>query len=183
MDTNKSSENIDNIAQSFFLVLIFCSLVSDFYIAFDNFLNNNYIKKKISYCKKVYKVIVGLTFNNYIKDKEGNIIINEKPVEVKPIIKSYNPFDDDDDISLILKNIKEIQEDNEINIVQEVNKIKEILEDNKINVEQEVNKIKEIQEDNKINVEKELNKIKEIQEDNEVNKRKKLKIKKKTLTK
>ena len=43
---SSSNENIDKLAQSFFLVLIFCSLLSDSYIMFENFIKNDYIKKK-----------------------------------------------------------------------------------------------------------------------------------------
>ena len=85
MDNNNSSDTIDSIAQSIFVTLIFCSLVSDSYIMFDNFLKNNYIKKKIHYCNKIYQIIIGLSFNNYKKDKKGNIIISneEKVTEEK----------------------------------------------------------------------------------------------------
>ena len=43
---SSTNENIDKLAQSFFLVLIFCSLLSDSYIIFENFIKNDYVKKK-----------------------------------------------------------------------------------------------------------------------------------------
>jgi len=87
MDNNNSSDTIDNIAQSIFITLIFCSLVSDSYIMFDNFLKNNYIQKKLHYCNKIYKIIIGLSFNNYKKDKNGNIIISDEEIQEKKTIK------------------------------------------------------------------------------------------------
>ena len=77
-ESNKNSiESIDRLAQGFFISLIFCSLMSDSYITINNFIKNDYIKKKINYFNKIYKVIVCLTFNNYKDDNEGNIIIEE----------------------------------------------------------------------------------------------------------
>ena len=72
------SSSIDNIAQSFFMVLIFCGVMSDSYIIFNNFFKNDYVKKKTNYYKKIYKVVVGLTLNNYKNDTDGNIIIDDK---------------------------------------------------------------------------------------------------------
>jgi len=86
-----NSDNIDNVAQSFFIVLIFCSVMSDSYILFDNFLKNNYIKKKINYSKKIYKIAHSIFFNNYKKDNKGNIIIGKE----KEKENNKNPFDED----------------------------------------------------------------------------------------
>lgn len=38
--------DIDNLAQSFFIVLIVCSLMNDSYVVVNNLFNNTYIKKK-----------------------------------------------------------------------------------------------------------------------------------------
>ena len=115
MNSINASENIDNIAQSFFFVLIFCSLVSDSYIVFDNFLKNNYVKKKVGFFKKIYKITVELFCNNYEKDSDGNIIIhrltenvNKKVKKNNTLINLKNPFDD---IYKELEEIKEIVED------------------------------------------------------------------------
>jgi len=69
--------DIDNLAQSFFIVLIVCSLMNDSYVVVNNLLNNTYIKKKVNYSNKIYKIAKNMIFNNYEKDKEGNIIIND----------------------------------------------------------------------------------------------------------
>ena len=68
--------SIDNVAQSFFIALIFCSIISDSYIVLNNFFENNYIKKKVNYFKKIYKIVVSLSFNDYKNDNNGNIIID-----------------------------------------------------------------------------------------------------------
>ena len=80
---------MDNLAQSFFVGLIFCSLLSDSYIIYNDILKNNYIKKKVNYVKKIYDVVVGISCNNYKNDNNGNIIIDFEN------IKSTNPFEED----------------------------------------------------------------------------------------
>jgi hypothetical protein len=104
-ESNKNSiESIDRLAQGFFISLVLCSLMSDSYITVHNFLKNDYIKKKINYLNKIYKVIVSLTFNNYKNDNDGNIIIEENfknniielDNESVEYNKSKNPFIDYD---------------------------------------------------------------------------------------
>ena len=98
------SENINNLAFSFFSGLVICSILSDSYIILNNFLKNNYIKKKINYFKNIYKIIIGLTLNSFKNDDNGNIIIEESEN------KSTNPFDEDYDDSLdnLLEKINEL---------------------------------------------------------------------------
>jgi hypothetical protein len=93
-----NSENIDKLAQSFFIVLVFCSVASDSYIFVENLLKNNYVKKKVNYFKKIYKVIRGLTFNNYINDEEGNIVIDENIIENNENNKVAQEIEISDDI-------------------------------------------------------------------------------------
>jgi hypothetical protein len=181
---NIASDNIDNIAQSFFAVLIFCSLVSDSYILCDAFLNNEHIKKKINYCNKIYRITVDLFFNNYEKDSEGNIIINKNNIklkkkeikknindntklkEIKDIsqnqIKSKNPFDDEYENNIIEKNNIEIIKNEVIN-----NKVSEKEINKKEINKEEINK-KEINEEEinkkKIN-EEEINEEEIIEEE------------------
>jgi hypothetical protein len=102
---SSSNENIDRLAQSFFLVLIFCSLLSDSYIMLENFIKNDYVRKKLNYCKKVSKVLIGLSFNNYKKDDEGNIIIEND--DNKQIISD----DSDDEIEQISEEINDLMKD------------------------------------------------------------------------
>jgi hypothetical protein len=96
---SSTNENIDRLAQSFFLVLIFCSLISDSYIILENFMKNDYVKKKINYVKKLSKVVVGLSFSNYKKDDEGNIIIEND--------ESKNNISDESDDEIEIEQISE----------------------------------------------------------------------------
>lgn len=89
-----SSDNIDRIAFIFFSALTFCAIMNDSYSLFNNLFKNNYVKKKMNNLNKIRKVFIGLLFNNYTNDNEGNIIIEE---DVKLNNISKNPFDDDDD--------------------------------------------------------------------------------------
>ena len=179
---NNSSQNIDNIAQSFFIVLIFCSLVSDSYLLFDNFIKNDYIKKKVNYCKKIYKITVDLFLNNYEKDDEGNIIINKKNIKTikskeknikksKNIkdnieLKSKNPFDEEYDNEIIENNIhcnKELKHNENKEIVQNENKEienKEIDQNENKEIDQNENKEHE-QIENKKEQRPSIKKIKE----------------------
>jgi hypothetical protein len=104
MEPNNSTESIDRLAQSFFMVLVFCSFVSDSYIVFENFLKNNYVQKKLNHYKKLYKVVCGLSFNNYQNDEEGNIIIDD----VQNVIKDIDELSETSSISdeIIDKNIQ-----------------------------------------------------------------------------
>ena len=143
---NSTNENIDKLAQSFFLVLIFCSLLSDSYIIFENFIKNDHVRKRINYFKKLSKVVVGLSFSNYKKDNEGNIIIenenknnisddSDDEVEVEQIseelvnlMKEYsdenstelnkNPFDEDEkDDNILNEDVHVVNE--EVHVVNE----------------------------------------------------------------
>ena len=95
---------MDNLAQSFFVGLIFCSLLSDSYIIYNDILKNDYIKKKINYAKKMCDVVVGISCNNYKNDNNGNIIINAEDVgDIKS--KSTNPFEEDCDEDIVFNNV------------------------------------------------------------------------------
>jgi hypothetical protein len=110
----ESNENIDKLAQSFFILLVFCSLLSDSYIMFNNFLQNNFIKKNINYYKNIYKIIVGVSFNKYKNDEDGNIIIEN----------NYNVKDEGDDaIDSIDDNEDEIIDNFDEEIQKDLNKI------------------------------------------------------------
>jgi len=122
------NDNINNLAFSFFSGLVICSIVSDSYIIFNNFLKNNYIKKKLNYCKKIYKIIIGLSFNSFKNDDNGNIIIEDYQKKIT------NPFDDEyedyieeyEDIdNYINKNKDFMSVNNDIKINSDINNIKE----------------------------------------------------------
>ena len=106
----ESNENIDKIAQSFFILLVFCSLLSDSYIMFNNFLQNNFIRKNINYYKNIYKIIVGVSFNKYKNDENGNIII-ENNYNVKDEGEDVIDSTDDNEDEIIDNFDEEIQKD------------------------------------------------------------------------
>ena len=130
-----SSDNIDRIAFIFFSALTFCAIMNDSYSLFNNLFKNNYVKKKMSNLNKIKKVFIGLLFNNYTNDNEGNIIIEEDS-NLNNVSK--NPFDDeyDDeyyvDYEIINSNndkfkadeVKEEEETNEVK-EEETNEVKE----------------------------------------------------------
>jgi hypothetical protein len=150
----ESNENIDKIAQSFFILLVFCSLLSDSYIVFNNFLQNNFVKKNINYYKNIYKIVIGVTFNKYKNDEEGNIIIdnnenqsndtidnfdNELSDNFNEILKknkkdkniinntSYNnPFDEDNSLDVVENTLPSSEE----NIIEEINIINNEIKEN-----------------------------------------------------
>lgn len=71
--THQSNSNIDNLAQSFFILLIFCSCLSDFII-----LKNGGLSEKVN---NISDAIYGVVFNKCNKDEKGNIVIDKKEIE------------------------------------------------------------------------------------------------------
>ena len=71
--THQSNSNIDNLAQSFFILLIFCSCLSDFII-----LKNGGLSEKVN---NISDAIYGVVFNKCNKDENGNIVIDKKEIE------------------------------------------------------------------------------------------------------
>jgi len=127
-----NSDNIDKIAFAFFSSLVACSILNDSYLVISNFIKNSYVKKKISYLKKIYKIFINLSFNNYKKDKNGNIIIDDKNIEkisdkldknnlINKI--STNPFDDMEDEDFEKKEIIDNKTEDPIPINTTENKI------------------------------------------------------------
>lgn len=127
-----NSDNIDKIAFAFFSSLVACSILNDSYLVISNFIKNSYVKKKISYLKKIYKIFINLSFNNYKKDKNGNIIIDDKNIEkisdkldknnlINKI--SSNPFDDMEDEDFEKKEIIDNKTEDPIPINTTENKI------------------------------------------------------------
>ena len=142
-------DNIDNLAFAFFASLAICSILNDSYTIFNNFLKNNYVKKKLNYCKKIKTVIFGLLFNQYENDKEGNIIIDEKI--------STNPFDEGNNIG---ENV-EIDEDGEDGEDGEDDEINENVENNEVSILNKNVEVSEvsIENDNEDDNENEKNNI------------------------
>ena len=94
--TIPKNDSIDNLSFAFFSLLTFCSILNDVYSVSNNFLKNNYIKKKWNNVKNLSKIIFGLSFKKYKSDNEGNIIIDklDNDKNNKHNIKT-NPFDDE----------------------------------------------------------------------------------------
>jgi len=76
-----SDTEINNLAQSSFIVLLFCSIISNVVIYSDKILENNEINKNFKKINNTYTVLKEYFFNNYKEDDSGNIIF-EKNIEV-----------------------------------------------------------------------------------------------------
>ncbi len=55
----------DNLAQSFLIGLVFCSLISDVYIGVHSIIKNEDIKKKIHYISDVVSAITSFSLKKY----------------------------------------------------------------------------------------------------------------------
>ena len=78
---HNSDTEINNLAQSSFIVLLFCSIISNVVIYSDKILENNEINKNFKKINNTYTVLKEYFFNNYKEDDSGNIIF-EKNIEV-----------------------------------------------------------------------------------------------------
>jgi hypothetical protein len=76
-----SDTEINHLAQSIFIILSFCSIISNVVICSDKILENNEINKNFKKINNTYTVIKEYFFNNYKEDDNGNIIF-EKNIEV-----------------------------------------------------------------------------------------------------
>lgn len=76
-----SDTEINNLAQSIFIVLSFCSVISNIVIYSDKILENNEINKKFKSINNTYSVLKEYFFNNYKEDNNGNIIF-ENNIEI-----------------------------------------------------------------------------------------------------
>lgn len=85
--THQSNSNIDNLAQSFFILLIFCSCLSDFII-----LKNGGLSEKVN---NISDAIYGVVFNKCNKDEKGNIVIDKKEIDKKEIEDFLKDSDDE----------------------------------------------------------------------------------------
>jgi hypothetical protein len=97
-----SDTEINNLAQSIFIVLSFCSIISNVVIYSDKLLENNEINKNFKKINNTYTVLKEYFFNNYKEDDSGNIIF-EKNIEV-----ADNKVPDPPDSKKIEKDIKEL---------------------------------------------------------------------------
>jgi len=79
--SNEYQEKIINhLAQSFFVAFICCSFIGDTYILGKKIIQHEFIQKRINKSIQVYNIITSYLNNQYCKDVEGNLIIeNNKP--------------------------------------------------------------------------------------------------------
>ena len=80
LQNNDNDHQINNLAQSIFIVLTFCSVISNVVIYSDKILENNEINKNFKKINNTYTVLKEYFFNNYKEDDSGNIIF-EKNIE------------------------------------------------------------------------------------------------------
>ena len=78
---HNSDTEINNLAQSSFIVLLFCSIISNIVIYSDKILENNEINKNFKKINNTYTVLKQYFSNNYKEDDKGNIIF-EKNIEI-----------------------------------------------------------------------------------------------------
>lgn len=71
---HNSDTEINNLAQSSFIVLLFCSIISNIVIYSDKILENNEINKNFKKINNTYTVLKQYFSNNYKEDDKGNII-------------------------------------------------------------------------------------------------------------
>jgi len=121
------SDNIDNLAQSFFVVLIFCSVLNDSYSIMNNFFNNDHVQKKMKYYNDVYTAVKHIFVNNYENDSDGSIIIDE-----------FRKENIQDSIKEDIREDKEsIEKNNKIDRAVFINKIKKEQKEIKKNIKEE----------------------------------------------
>jgi hypothetical protein len=96
-----SDTEINNLAQSIFIVLSFCSIISNIVIYSDKLMENNEINKNFKKINNTYTVLKEYFFNNYKEDDSGNIIFQNKEV-------SNNKVPEPPDSKKIEKDIKEL---------------------------------------------------------------------------
>ena len=114
---NSTSDEINNLAQAVFIVLSFCSLLSNIIIYSDKLSENENVKKVTN----VYTVFKEYVTNNYNQDEEGNIVITEKP-KPQPVIPDSKKLE---------KDIKELLKKGSNNDDEEIesSKVKKIVKD------------------------------------------------------
>ena len=78
---HNSDTEINNLAQSSFIILLFCSIISNVVIYSDKILENNEINKNFKKINNTYTVLKQYFSNNYKEDDSGNIIF-EKNIEI-----------------------------------------------------------------------------------------------------
>ena len=112
-ELNNNNDGINTVAQSFFFILIFLSLLSDTYIMLNNIVEKKYVKNKIEYIKNIYNLTKNLLLNKY--EENNNCIMINSNLNINEDIK---------------KDINELNKLNDINELNELNNIKELIDKN-----------------------------------------------------
>lgn len=102
LQNNDNDHQINNLAQSIFIVLTFCSIISNVVIYSDKILENNEINKNFKKINNTYTVLKEYFFNNYKEDDSGNIIFE------KNIDSPDNKVPDPPDSKKIEREIKDL---------------------------------------------------------------------------
>ncbi len=135
------SDPTNDFAQAVFIVLSFCSLLSNVVIYSDKISENENVKKVTN----VFTVFKEYVTNNYDQDEEGNIVINNNIAQ--PVVPDSKKLEKD-----IKELLKRKDDDNSINENLNTNKKNSSqIQSNKQNNEQNNNEL--------INKEKKKNKI------------------------
>lgn len=97
--THQENMNIDNMAQSVFYILIFCGFLSDCTLWTRYIMDNKQIKDKIKNGMDTWSILKNYFLNNYEKDKDGNIIIEDSNKKKEDKIKKSNDINKQSDIN------------------------------------------------------------------------------------
>ncbi len=71
---NTGNETIDNLAQSFFIGLFFCTLLGDSYLYVQQFSKTSFMKKQLKKVKNISEAVSCVLFKKY-KEEDGKIVI------------------------------------------------------------------------------------------------------------
>ncbi len=179
-------ENIDNIAQTFFFLLILCSFISDTHYV---------IKERNPKLDYIYDCIQALFIYSFTENKNKRLLIDTRSMEeveyiqeeikedVKEDLKVKEEDVKEEDVKEGVKHIKHIQEDVKEDVKEEDVKEEDVKEEDVKNIIKE--KIKSRKEKSKINENENIISTFVVSKERESNKEslKKIKKKKKDLSK
>ncbi len=104
----------DNLAQSFLIGLVFCSLISDVYIGVNSFINNDELKKNITYVNDVIHAVSSFSLNKYEELNDGSICISNEKEQINNDKKKINK-------EKINKENDSVKQDEKLNNIEIVN--------------------------------------------------------------
>tara|TARA_A100001015_G_C14974445_1_gene706601 strand:+ start:321 stop:644 length:324 start_codon:yes stop_codon:yes gene_type:complete len=74
LNNDSPENNLDSLAKTLFIFLIFFSFGNDFYNMYNNLLENKIVKNNINYFKDLSDAVIGILSNKEKKIKKGVII-------------------------------------------------------------------------------------------------------------